>query len=85
MNKKLFSSLKNIGLITQLSITMLTPCLITILFTSWLKNRFMLGEWVVILGIIIGLISGFVSVSKFTQAAMKDAKKSQKEYEDKYK
>ncbi|MEG1782986.1 MAG: AtpZ/AtpI family protein [Oscillospiraceae bacterium] len=83
-NKKVYNSFKNIGMITQLTISLLTPCFLCIIATVYLRNRFALGDWIVITGILFGLATGFVSVSTFAKSAMKDAEKSQKEYEDKF-
>lgn len=85
MNKKIYNSLKNIGMISQLALSLLTPCFLCIIACSWLKNKFGLGEWVIIVGILFGLASGFVSVATFVKSAMRDAEKSQQEYEDRYK
>lgn len=84
-NKKIFTSMKYLSLLSQLGISVIVPPLLCILATLWLKNRFGLGDWVVLVGILIGMAVGLTSLFNYFQIAIKDAKKSQKEYEDKYK
>lgn len=85
MNKKIFNSLKNLSMLSQLGISVITPPLLCIIATLWLKEKFSLGDWVVIVGIIFGTASGIVSLVNYMKIGLKDAKKSQKEYEDRYK
>lgn len=83
-NQNTFKALKNISLISQLALSLVTPCLITVLICTWLKNRFGLGDWVVVVGIIWGLLSGFSSVWVYLKRAIKDAEKEQSEYQSKF-
>ncbi len=63
--------LQYINWLTGLSFSLITPVFICIAGALWLKGLFNLGEWVVIAGIIFGIISGgcsFVSFAKYVQA-----------------
>ena len=48
--------MKNLIWITQLGLSVAIPPLGFALLAVWLRNRFALGTWVVILGIVIGVI-----------------------------
>lgn len=61
MKKSVFSAL---AMISQFGIGVLTPMLLCIFAALWLKNRFGLGDYVVLIGILLGIGSGFVSMMK---------------------
>ena len=42
--------------ITQLGLSVAVPPVVLILLTVWLRNRFAWGSWVVIVGILLGLL-----------------------------
>ena len=48
--------MKNLIWITQLGLSVAIPPLGFTLLAVWIRNRFALGTWVVILGIVIGVI-----------------------------
>lgn len=50
-----FSFLKNIIWMTQFAFSVVSPLVLCILGSVWLKERFQLGGWVVIVGIFLGL------------------------------
>ena len=83
-NNKTYKALKNLTMLTQLALSLLTPTLLCIFGAIWLKNKFGLGQWIVMLGIFLGLGSGVQSVYTFAKQFMKEADKSQKEYEDQF-
>ena len=57
-------SWRYLGLISQLAISMLTPVFMMIFLCIWLKNKFGFGDWIIIVGILLGIGSGFTSVWK---------------------
>ena len=74
MNDKKNSS-KNIGnlaLFMQLGFHIVSPILFMIWLTLWLKEKYALGDWIVLLGIIIGLLSAFSSVWNFAKKMLKN-------------
>ncbi len=58
------SYLTALSMITQFGITTLTPMLLCIFAAMWLKNRFALGDWVVLAGLVLGIGSGIMSMLK---------------------
>lgn len=84
-NKKIYNSLKNLSMLSQLGLSVIVPPLLCILLSTWLKNKFGLGDWVVVVGILFGVAGGITSLFNYFKIAIKDAKKSQQEYEDKFK
>ena len=60
-NKSVFTAL---GMITQFGISTITPMLLCIFVALWLKSRFGLGDWVVLVGVLMGVGSGFMSMMK---------------------
>ena len=66
--------IKALSMLTQVGITLLTPILLCILFTSWLVRKFGIGSWVVIVGAVIGVASGFLNLYKQFKVMIKDDK-----------
>ena len=55
---------RSVSLISQVSISMLTPVFMMIFRCIWLKNKFGFGDWIIIVGLLLGIGSGFSSVWK---------------------
>ena len=72
-------------MLSQLGLSVITPPLICIFATLWIREKFGLGNWIVVAGIIFGTLSGVVSLVNYLKTALKDAQKSQKEYQDRFK
>ena len=70
---------------SQLAISLLTPCFLMIFICIWLKNRYGLGDWVVLVGLFLGLGSGISSVWVYLKRAIRDAEQQRQEYEDQFK
>ena len=62
MKKK--SVLAAFAMITQFGLGTATPMILCILAAVWLKNRFALGDWAVLTGVLLGVGSGFMSMIK---------------------
>ncbi len=61
MKKSVFSALT---MVSQFGISTITPMLLCIFAAIWLKNRFGLGDYAILIGIILGIGSGFMSMMK---------------------
>lgn len=59
--------IKALSMLTQIGITLITPILLCILLASWLVNKFGISNWVVIIGAMIGVASGFLNVWKIVK------------------
>ncbi len=69
---------KNITLLTQVGLTVATPLVICIWGASWLKNRFNMGEWIVLVGILLGIGSSVSGLVEFIRYQSKKANKETK-------
>lgn len=56
------SILTALAMITQFGLSVITPILLCTLGSLWLKNKFALGNFTVIIGIIIGIGAGIMSM-----------------------
>ena len=74
----------HLSLLSQLAISMLTPVLMMIYLCLWLKNRFALGNWVIIAGMILGIGSGLSTVWIYLKKSIKDAEIQRQEYKDQF-
>lgn len=76
MKKSVFSAL---AMVSQFGISTITPMLLCIFAAIWLKNRFGLGDYAILIGIILGIGSGFMSMMKMIRRM---SEMSRKEDED---
>ncbi len=72
MKKSVLSALT---MVSQFGIGVLTPMLLCIFAALWLKNRFGLGDYVVLIGIVLGIGSGFMSMIKMIRQMSELSKK----------
>ena len=61
---RLFS---RITLLTQLGLSVVTPPLLAVLLALWLQNRFGLGDWVLLVAILGGIVSGVTGVFRLVR------------------
>lgn len=69
--------MKELVWITQLGMSIISPLLVFVLGAAWLKERFHLGVWIVLLGIVLGIagaISAGLTFYRQTKALTKPAK-----------
>ena len=62
-------------MITQFGLSVIIPIVLCTVGAVWLKDRFSLGEWVVIAGILVGVGSGFCSMYNFYKIVMENKNK----------
>ena len=65
--------------ITQLGLTVALPLAGFVFIAVWLKNYFNLGAWIIIVGVVFGLVcavNGLISSLKALSLITKDKKKS---------
>ena len=72
MKKSVFSAL---AMVSQFGISTITPMLLCIFAAIWLKNRFGLGDYAILIGIILGIGSGFMSMMKMIRRMSEMSKK----------
>lgn len=83
-DKETARSWRYLSLISQLAISMITPVLLMIFVCMWLKNKFGLGNWIVMAGMFLGIGSGLSSVWTYLKRFLREGEKQQQEYEDKF-
>lgn len=64
-------STKALAWLTQLGFNMISPLIICILAAAWLKTKFSVGNWIMIVAIVIGAGSGYMSLINFIRAVKK--------------
>lgn len=68
--KQWFSVLSALTYLTQVGLSIATPLVLCLLGAWWLNARFGVGEWIFIVGIVLGLgggVSSFVSFARYFQ------------------
>ena len=74
--------MKNVGLLvwlTQLGLSVAVPPAVFILLAVWLRDRFGLGAWVVIAGVLVGVICAVDGLRVSLKAMERMAKDEKKE------
>ncbi len=84
-DKDTAKSWRYLTLISQLAISMLTPVLMMVFLCSWLKNRYGLGDWVIIAGMVLGIGSGVSGVWTYLKRFLREGEKQQQEYDSQFK
>ncbi|MDO4632829.1 MAG: AtpZ/AtpI family protein [Eubacteriales bacterium] len=69
---------KQLSLLTQLGLSLITPLLLCIGICWWLNNSAGLGSWIYIPGFFLGLGSSFTVAWRFYQAITRVQKKDKK-------
>ena len=84
--KERFSALREIAwglsVFTQLGISVATPLVVLIGGAWWLQNRFALGAWVLIAGIVLGIGTAADSALRFYRQVMRRIEKKNQEQKD---
>lgn len=79
MNLRKYSSvIKNITLISQFGLSLVTPLLICLFLCVFLCNKTGVGAWIYIPGFILGLGSSAASFYKLYQTVVSGEKKNEK-------
>lgn len=65
--------------LTQLGLSVAVPLGGFLLLALWLRNKFDLGAWIVIVGIILGVICAFEGLMSSLKAMKRMAKKDEEE------
>ena len=69
--------LRALSYLTQLGLSVALPPVLCIFFGLWLQKKFALGEWVVPVSLLVGLISGACSFASFIRTARYHAEKKE--------
>ena len=67
--------LRQLTYLTQLGITVLAPIVLSVLVGVFLNRRFDVGEWVIVLLLGVGLVSGGCGFFRFVRAFINMEKK----------
>ena len=80
--KQRFSFLRELAwglsIFTQLGVSVATPLVVLIGGAWWLQNRFRLGTWVLVLGIILGIGTAADMALRFYRQVMQKTKRDEK-------
>lgn len=68
-----FLVLKYIVWVTTLGLSLVTPLVLCVLGANWLRTRFALGIWIILLGIALGLGGAGVNLMKFLHFTEREA------------
>ena len=71
---KTFSVMRNLVMIAQLGLNIAVPLLICILGANFLHVKFGVGSWIVVIGIILGIVLAFMQFAYFIKDALKQTK-----------
>ncbi len=77
-------ALKNLALISQLAINMIVPILGAVLLANWLMKRYSVGNWIIVIAVILGVTTGAMSVWKLLRNSVREAERNAREYRDNF-
>ncbi len=70
----MISALKYLVWVSTLSASVITPIVICVYLGYYIKNKFSLGIWVIIVFIILGFLTAMLNVVKFFRFVQSQAK-----------
>ena len=82
--QKWSSIFKQLSMLSQFGLSLLTPTLLCLLVCWWLTAKLGLGAWIYIPGFILGLGSSFMTAWKFYVKIMSANKKLSDDRKDKH-
>ena len=71
------SVLQALSYLTQLGVSIALPPVLCILFGIRLQNKFAIGDWVIIVSLLVGLVSGACSFASFIRLVRYKASKKE--------
>lgn len=72
MGKLKLKDFKNLALITQMALIMIIPIFFGVWFGRWLDNKFQTGNIFLLVMTIVGVITAFLNLYKYSIRAMDD-------------
>lgn len=69
---------KNLALVTQMGIMILAPVGLCMYGANLLIKKFGLGDWIMILAILLGIASGFLNIYKILRGYFSNSNKNEK-------
>ena len=73
--------LRGLSMLTQLGLSIAMPPVLCILFGLWAQKKWALGDWVIVVSLLTGLVSGACSFASFIRTARYKAKKEDQDRE----
>lgn len=73
----MFEALKDLVWVTQLGFSIISPLLVCVLGSAWLRGRLGLGPWVIVVGLLLGMggaISAGITFYRHTRQLTKPPK-----------
>lgn len=73
--------LRGLSMLTQLGMSIAVPPILCIFFGLWLQRKFSLGDWLIPVCLVVGLISSGCSFASFLRTARYKVKKEEQNRE----
>lgn len=77
-----FRALRNLTWLTQLGFSLVAPPILCVGGCWWLQQRFSMGGWIVVVGLILGLGGSVSTAMGFYRHACRQPQKNQKKRPD---
>ncbi len=74
-----YKIIRELSFISQFGFSIITPIILLTLLAVFLRDKFGLPDIIVVIGILLGVASGFTSAIKFYNYAVKRAEESEKD------
>ena len=69
--------LRYLSSLTQLGLSVAAPPILCIFFGLWLQKKWGVGDWVIVVCLLVGIVSGACSFASFIRAARFRAEKKE--------
>lgn len=75
------SAFSYVAYITQVGLQLVIPILLCLIVSVFLRDKFSLGNWVVVVGILLGIGAAYTNLIKFVKYVTKDLDEDDEENE----
>lgn len=70
--------LKSLALLSQIGLSVATPLVLCTYGAYWLRNRFGLGGWIVVVGLVLGLLGAVGGIWRSYQMILRSGSRKNK-------
>ena len=75
--KNKYAQFKYIALFTQFSLSIITPLFLLILLAGWLRGKYGLGVWIMVIAVVTGIAAAGYNMYRLLRFILSDLKKEE--------
>lgn len=77
-----YKTMRALAWITQFGLNMITPLVLCLIAASWLKNKFAVGDWIMLAAIAVGILCACASMYSFIKTVKNENRRDSDDEKD---